>query len=112
MMHTTLLVERPSLVQNFCGMIPSQRRHDETRIIGERHGTANTVKLMVNFITISWLELMSEMYAFGEKNGVEAAHSILDGEVEMSCRAALHAAHLALQQQRGQRAQLAPDLVG
>jgi len=29
--------------------------------------------LVVNFITISWLELMSEMYAFGEKNGVDAA---------------------------------------
>jgi 3-hydroxyisobutyrate dehydrogenase-like beta-hydroxyacid dehydrogenase len=43
------------------------------RIIGERHGTANTVKLVVNFITISWLELMSEMYAFGEKSGVDAA---------------------------------------
>ena len=43
------------------------------RIVGERHGTANTVKLIVNFITVSWLELMSEMYAFGEKNGVEAS---------------------------------------
>lgn len=42
------------------------------RIVGQRHGTANTVKLIVNFITVSWLELMSEMYAFGEKNGVEA----------------------------------------
>lgn len=43
------------------------------RIVGERHGTANTVKLIVNFITVSWLELMSEMYAFGEKNEVDAA---------------------------------------
>ncbi len=42
------------------------------RIIGERHGMANTVKLIVNFITVSWLELMSEMYAFGEKNEIEA----------------------------------------
>jgi 3-hydroxyisobutyrate dehydrogenase-like beta-hydroxyacid dehydrogenase len=42
------------------------------RIIGERHGMANTVKLIVNFITVSWLELMSEMYAFGEKNDIEA----------------------------------------
>jgi 3-hydroxyisobutyrate dehydrogenase-like beta-hydroxyacid dehydrogenase len=33
---------------------------------------ANTVKLIVNFITVSWLELMSEMYAFGEKNEIDA----------------------------------------
>jgi 3-hydroxyisobutyrate dehydrogenase-like beta-hydroxyacid dehydrogenase len=43
------------------------------RIIGEQHGTANTVKLIVNFITVSWLELMSQMYAFGEKSGVDAS---------------------------------------
>jgi 3-hydroxyisobutyrate dehydrogenase-like beta-hydroxyacid dehydrogenase len=42
------------------------------RIIGARHGMANTVKLIVNFITVSWLELMSEMYAFGEKNEIDA----------------------------------------
>ena len=49
------------------------------RVIGERHGMANTVKLIVNFITVSWLELMSEMYAFGEKNGIDgqAVHDTL-----------------------------------
>jgi 3-hydroxyisobutyrate dehydrogenase-like beta-hydroxyacid dehydrogenase len=49
------------------------------RIVGERHGAANTVKLMVNFITVSWLELMSEMYAFGEKNDIDPdlAHDVL-----------------------------------
>jgi 3-hydroxyisobutyrate dehydrogenase-like beta-hydroxyacid dehydrogenase len=49
------------------------------RIVGERHGAANTVKLIVNFITVSWLELMSEMYAFGEKNELDAqlVHDLL-----------------------------------
>ncbi len=49
------------------------------RVIGERHGAANTVKLIVNFTTVSWLELMSEMYAFGEKNDLDAqlVHDIL-----------------------------------
>jgi 3-hydroxyisobutyrate dehydrogenase-like beta-hydroxyacid dehydrogenase len=49
------------------------------RIVGERHGMANTVKLIVNFITVSWLELMSEMYAFGEKNELDAqlVHDVL-----------------------------------
>jgi 3-hydroxyisobutyrate dehydrogenase-like beta-hydroxyacid dehydrogenase len=42
------------------------------KVIGERHGMANTVKLIVNFITVSWLELMSEVYAFGEKNELDA----------------------------------------
>jgi len=42
------------------------------RVIGERHSMANTVKLIVNFITVSWLELMSETYAFGEKNEIDA----------------------------------------
>jgi 3-hydroxyisobutyrate dehydrogenase-like beta-hydroxyacid dehydrogenase len=43
------------------------------RVVGERHSAASTVKLMVNFITVSWLELMGEMYAFGEKNALDAA---------------------------------------
>ena len=51
----------------------------QIRIIGERHGMANTVKLIVNFITVSWLELMSEAYAFGEKNGLDSqrVHDVL-----------------------------------
>jgi 3-hydroxyisobutyrate dehydrogenase-like beta-hydroxyacid dehydrogenase len=43
------------------------------RVVGERHSAASTVKLIVNFITVSWLELMSEMYAFGEKSDIDAA---------------------------------------
>jgi 3-hydroxyisobutyrate dehydrogenase-like beta-hydroxyacid dehydrogenase len=31
------------------------------------------VKLIVNFVTVSWLELMGEMFAFGEKNAIDAA---------------------------------------
>jgi len=73
---TTLAAGDPAAIE-YCR--PVLEAFGPIRIIGERHGTANTVKLMVNFITISWLELMSEMYAFGEKNGVEAdvVHDIL-----------------------------------
>lgn len=66
---TTLAAGDPAAIE-YCR--PVLESFGPIRVIGERHGTANTVKLVVNFITISWLELMSEMFAFGEKNGVEA----------------------------------------
>ncbi len=49
------------------------------RVIGRRHSTANVLKLLNNFITAAWLELMSEVYALGEKNGVdrEQGHDLL-----------------------------------
>ncbi len=49
------------------------------RVVGARHSTANVMKLLNNFITAGWLELMSEVYALGEKNGVgrNAAHDLL-----------------------------------
>ena len=47
----------------------------------------------------------------GEQHGIEPAHAVLDREVVVPGGAALHAADLALEQQRGQRTQLAPDLV-
>ena len=49
------------------------------RVVGARHSTANVMKLLNNFITAGWLELMSEVYAVGEKNGVgrDAAHDLL-----------------------------------
>jgi len=58
---------------------PVLESYGPIRIIGERQGMANTVKLLVNFITVSWLELMSEMYVFGEKNELEPqlVHDIL-----------------------------------
>ncbi len=40
------------------------------RVVGARHSSANVLKLLNNFITAGWLELMSEIYALGEKNGV------------------------------------------
>lgn len=66
---TTLAAGDPASIE-YCR--PVLEAYGPIRIIGERHSTANTVKLIVNFITVSWLELMSEMYAFGEKNGVDA----------------------------------------
>jgi 3-hydroxyisobutyrate dehydrogenase-like beta-hydroxyacid dehydrogenase len=66
---TTLAAGDPSAIE-YCR--PVLEAYGPVRIVGQRHGTANTVKLIVNFITISWLELMSEMYAFGEKNGVDS----------------------------------------
>lgn len=49
------------------------------RVVGARHSTANVMKLLNNFITAAWLELMSEVYALAEKNGVSrpSAHDLL-----------------------------------
>ena len=49
------------------------------RVIGERHSAANVLKLLNNFITAAWLELMSEVYTLGEKNGIgrDQAHDLL-----------------------------------
>jgi 3-hydroxyisobutyrate dehydrogenase-like beta-hydroxyacid dehydrogenase len=52
---------------------PVLEAYGPVRVVGERHSAASTVKLIVNFITVSWLELMGEMFAFGEKNAVDAA---------------------------------------
>jgi 3-hydroxyisobutyrate dehydrogenase-like beta-hydroxyacid dehydrogenase len=73
---TTLAAGDPADIE-YCR--PVLESFGPVRIIGERHGAANTVKLIVNFITVSWLELMSEMYAFGEKNELDAhlVHDVL-----------------------------------
>ena len=49
------------------------------RVIGERHSAANVLKLLNNFITAAWLELMSEVYTLGESNGIgrDQAHDLL-----------------------------------
>lgn len=49
------------------------------RVMGPRHSTANVLKLMNNFITAAWLEVMSEVYALAEANGVSRsdAHDLL-----------------------------------
>jgi hypothetical protein len=48
----------------------------------------------------------------GEKDGVDTVVAVLDGEVVVAGCATLHAADLALDEERGQRAELAADLVG
>jgi 3-hydroxyisobutyrate dehydrogenase-like beta-hydroxyacid dehydrogenase len=67
---TTLAAGPPDAVER-CR--PVLEAYGPVRVVGERHSAASTVKLIVNFTTISWLELMSEMYAFGEKNEIDAA---------------------------------------
>jgi 3-hydroxyisobutyrate dehydrogenase-like beta-hydroxyacid dehydrogenase len=66
---TTLAAGDPAAIE-YCR--PVLEAYGPVRVIGEQPAMASTVKLVVNFITISWLELMSEMYAFGEKNGIGA----------------------------------------
>ncbi len=48
----------------------------------------------------------------GEQDSIEPAHAVTDREVVVPARTLLHSAHLALDQQSRERAQLAPDLVG
>jgi 3-hydroxyisobutyrate dehydrogenase-like beta-hydroxyacid dehydrogenase len=67
---TTLAAGEPEAIERCRAVLES---YGPLRVVGERHSAASTVKLIVNFITVSWLELMSEMYAFGEKNDVDAA---------------------------------------
>lgn len=58
---------------------PVLEAYGPIRVVGARHSAANVLKLVNNFITIAWIELMSEVYAFGEKQGVDRqlAHEIL-----------------------------------
>lgn len=54
---------------------PVLEAYGPVRVVGERHSAANILKLLNNFITVSWIELMSEVYAFGDKNGVDRSQS-------------------------------------
>lgn len=38
--------------------------------VGETHATANSVKLAINYFSISVVELMGQLYAFAEKSGI------------------------------------------
>lgn len=38
--------------------------------VGETHADANSVKLAINYFSISLVELMGELYAFAEKSGI------------------------------------------
>lgn len=42
--------------------------------VGDRHGAANALKLCLNFFGSSFIELIGEVYAFGDKLGVEGKH--------------------------------------
>jgi len=48
----------------------------------------------------------------GEKDCIQPAHAVLNRKIEMAGGAALHAADLALDEQRGEGPELAPYLVG
>jgi 3-hydroxyisobutyrate dehydrogenase-like beta-hydroxyacid dehydrogenase len=39
--------------------------------VGEAHSVANTVKLTINYMVISMVELMGQVYAFAEKSGMD-----------------------------------------
>lgn len=39
--------------------------------VGTRHGVANSLKLAINYLAASAIELMGEVYAFGEKSGID-----------------------------------------
>lgn len=40
--------------------------------VGSEHRVANSLKLALNYIFVSLIELMGEVYAFGEKSGIDA----------------------------------------
>lgn len=42
--------------------------------VGEKHQVANSLKLAVNYMVVSLIELMGEVYAFGEKSGIDPQH--------------------------------------
>jgi 3-hydroxyisobutyrate dehydrogenase-like beta-hydroxyacid dehydrogenase len=39
--------------------------------VGSQHATANSLKLAINYIGVSLIELMGEVYAFGERSGID-----------------------------------------
>ena len=42
--------------------------------VGEKHQVANSLKLAVNYMGVSLIELMGQVYAFGEKSGIDPQH--------------------------------------
>jgi 3-hydroxyisobutyrate dehydrogenase-like beta-hydroxyacid dehydrogenase len=54
-----------ALLRAYCQMVVN---------VGERHQVANSLKLAVNYMGVSLIELMGEVYAFGEKSGIDAQH--------------------------------------
>jgi 3-hydroxyisobutyrate dehydrogenase-like beta-hydroxyacid dehydrogenase len=39
--------------------------------VAPEHGVANSLKIAINYMGVSFLELMGELYAFGERSGIE-----------------------------------------
>jgi 3-hydroxyisobutyrate dehydrogenase-like beta-hydroxyacid dehydrogenase len=39
--------------------------------VGNEHGVANSLKLAVNYMGVSLIELMGQVYAFGERSGID-----------------------------------------
>jgi 3-hydroxyisobutyrate dehydrogenase-like beta-hydroxyacid dehydrogenase len=54
-----------SLLHAYCQMVVN---------VGEKHQVANSLKLAVNYMGVSLIELMGEVYAFGEKSGIDPQH--------------------------------------
>ncbi len=42
--------------------------------VGEKHQVANSMKLAVNYMGVSVIQLMSEVFTFGEKSGIDPQH--------------------------------------
>jgi 3-hydroxyisobutyrate dehydrogenase-like beta-hydroxyacid dehydrogenase len=53
------------LLRAYCQMVVN---------VGEKHEVANSLKLAVNYMAVSLIELMGEVYAFGEKSGIDPQH--------------------------------------
>ena len=54
-----------SLLHAYCQMVVN---------VGEKHQVANSLKLAVNYMVVSLIELMGEVYVFGEKSGIDPQH--------------------------------------
>ena len=50
-----------TLLRAYCQMVVN---------VGEKHQVANSLKLAVNYMGVSLIELMGEVYGFGEKSGI------------------------------------------
>jgi 3-hydroxyisobutyrate dehydrogenase-like beta-hydroxyacid dehydrogenase len=53
------------LLRSYCQMVVN---------VGEKQQVANSLKLAVNYMGVSLIELMGQVYAFGEKSGIDAQH--------------------------------------
>lgn len=67
----TYLAGDPAAISS---VIPVAEAFSQTvRVVSARASDANTVKLGINYSIVSLIELMGEVYAFTEKNGIDAA---------------------------------------